>query len=165
MPDSAAGPRSAPPATNGEDNLPWLETLEQIRQTYQLIGGAALFGAHLVEIERGRAVFRLPISLLLGGGAAGGVHGGILSALTDIAGVSAVRSLCRVNDVMRGTAEMNISYLRPATGRELRVTGTVLKQGESIAVSDVEIHNDEGKLVAKGRVAYALGKTPRGRGA
>ena len=160
MPDPAAGPAAPQSDPTGEGEPPWLETLDQIRGTYQLFGGPALFGAHLAEIERGRAVFRLPISLLLGGGARGGVHGGILSALTDIAAVSAVRTLCRMNDIMRGTAELNISYLRPATGPTLTITGIVLKKGASLAVSEVEIQNDEGALVAKGRVTYALGRAP-----
>lgn len=160
MRDPTARPAATPSDPTGEGEPPWLETLDQIRGTYQLLGGSALFGAHLAEIERGRVMFRLPISLLLGGGARGGVHGGILSALTDIAAVSAVRTLCRVNDVMRGTAELNISYLRPATGPALTITGVVLKKGGSIAVSEVEIHNDEGTLVAKGRVTYALGRAP-----
>lgn len=160
MREPAAGPAATQSDPHGEGEEPWLEALDQIRRTHQLIDGPALFGAHLAEIERGRVVFRLPTALLLGGGAGGGVHGGILSALTDIAAVSAVRTLCRVNDVMRGTAELNISYLRPATGPELTITGTVLKKGSSIAVCDVEIHNDEGKLVAKGRVTYALGRAP-----
>ncbi len=158
MSEAAAADRG-PGVTPNETGEPdWLESLEYIRQTYEFIAGKALFGAHLDAVERGRAVFKLPISPMLGGGVAGGVHGGVLSALADIAVVSAVRTVCVQGDVMRGTAELNISYLRPAIGRELTVTGSILKKGSSLAVGDAEIHNDEGKLIAKARVTYVLGQ-------
>ncbi len=146
-------------ATDAQGTEPdWLESLDRIRQTYQMIGGQALFGAELSSIERGRAEFRLPISPLLVGGAAGGVHGGIMAALIDIAVVSAVRTLCVRGDIMRGTAELNISYLRPANGSTLFISGTILRKGGSLAVGDAEIHDDGERLVAKGRITYSLGR-------
>jgi acyl-CoA thioesterase len=150
-------PSAQPAAAEPE----WIESLDLIRQTYQLIGGPALFGAELSLIERGRAEFRLPISPLTAGGAAGGVHGGIMAALIDIAVVSAVRTLCVRGDVMRGTAELNVSYLRPANGSALLISGTILKKGSSLAVGDAEVRDDASRLVAKGRLTYSLGRADR----
>ncbi len=140
----------------------WLTSLESIRQSYgggrQGEGGSELFNVTLVEVERGKTVFRLPITAEVGGGVAGGVHGGVIAALVDIGVVSAVLSACKRGDAMRGTAELNVSYLRPAVGEALIATTTILKKGSSLAVGDVDVHNDQGSLVAKGRVTYALGR-------
>ena len=136
----------------------WLESLEEVRALYQRAGGATPFGAELVELDRGRAVFRLAVTPAVGGGVAGGVHGGVMALLLDVAVVCAVRTTCERDDRMRGTAELNISYLRPATGRELRIAARVIKKGSTLAVGQVDISNDEGTLVATGRASYAMGR-------
>lgn len=133
----------------------WLHPLEAIRTTYR---GGTLFGAQLTHLERGRATFRLAISAATAGGANGGVHGGIIATLIDVAAVCAVVSACEQGDRARGTAELNVSYLRPAVGRELVASAGVLKKGSTLAVVDVDVLNEGGTLVAKGRVSYALAR-------
>ena len=133
----------------------WMVSLDSMR--VQRRNDMALFGSELVKAERGRAVYRLPITSAIGGGTAGGVHGGIMAAMTDISGVAAAITACKITDQPRGTAELNLSYLRPGTGTALFYTATVLKKGRSLAVVNVDIHNDSGTLVAKGRISYALG--------
>ena len=136
------------------DHPPWLVPLQSIEASYR---GGTLFGARLTEIERGRTVFEMAITADTAGGANGGVHGGILASLADIGVVAAVLSTCRQGEQMRGTAELNISYLRPAVGRRIRVESLVIKKGRSLAVGDVELSNDRGALIAKARVTYAIG--------
>ena len=136
------------------DDVRWLVPLQSIEASYR---GGTLFGARLTEIERGRTVFEMAITADTAGGANGGVHGGILASLADIGVVAAVLSTCRQGEQMRGTAELNISYLRPAVGRRIRVESLVIKKGRSLAVGDVELSNDRGALIAKARVTYAIG--------
>ena len=138
-------------------NDDWYVSLDAIR-TRRIADdeGKPLFGEQLIEVERGKAVFRLQITPAVGGGAAGGVHGGVLSALADISVTTAVLSVCRRNDQMRGTAELNISYLRPAHGTALTATATIIKKGRMLVVGHVDIANDDGTVVATGRVTYAL---------
>ena len=136
------------------DDVRWLVPLGQIEATYR---GGTLFGAQLVAIERGHTVFEMPITQHTAGGANGGVHGGILASLADIGVVAAVLSTCREGEQMRGTAELNISYLRPATGKLIRVDSNVIKKGRSLAVGDVDLTNDLGSLIAKARVTYSIG--------
>ena len=136
------------------DDVRWLVPLQSIEASYR---GGTLFGARLIEIERGRTVFEMAITADTAGGANGGVHGGILASLADIGVVAAVLSTCRQGEQMRGTAELNISYLRPAVGRRIRVESLVIKKGRSLAVGDVELSNDRGALIAKARVTYAIG--------
>ncbi len=135
----------------------WYVSLDAIRAgQFADNESRSLFGEELVDVERGRTIFRLAVTPAVGGGSAGGVHGGVLAALADISVTTAVLSICRANDKMRGTAELNISYLRPAQGKELTVTATIIKKGRALVVGQVDIANDEGSVVATGRVTYAL---------
>ena len=136
------------------DDIQWLVPLASIEASY---AGGTLFGARMVEIERGRTVFEMAITADTAGGANGGVHGGILASLADIGVVAAVLSTCRQGEQMRGTAELNISYLRPAVGKLIRVESQVIKKGRGLAVGDVDLTNDRGSLIAKARVTYAIG--------
>jgi uncharacterized protein (TIGR00369 family) len=80
------------------------------------------------------------------------LHGGIVSALIDIAGNYAVQA-----QVGPGvpTVDMRVDYLRPSRG-DLTATATVVKLGKRTALSDVRIHDPNGNLVAVGRVLYAI---------
>jgi uncharacterized protein (TIGR00369 family) len=116
----------------------------------------ALIGVELVERGEGRARCRLPVTEKVRGGVAGSVHGGVLSALVDIVTLSAVSSVAQPGEQMAGTAELNVSYLRPALGDAVIAEARVLKKGRTLAVVDVDITDPNGRLVAKGRVSYAL---------
>lgn len=143
---------------NGER---WQQSLGEIERAYQNEHrGWNLFGSRLERVERGRAVFRLRREPDTAGGVGGGVHGGILAALADVAAVCAASTLCERSQQMRGTAELNISYLRPAIGCEFTITANVIKKGRSLAVIDVEITNDHDTIVVKSRVSYAMGPQP-----
>ncbi len=145
------------PSERSGENSDWYISLDAIRSRRVADDeGKPLFGEQLIEVERGKAAFRLPITPAVGGGAAGGVHGGVLSALADISVTTAVLSVCRRNDQMRGTAELNISYLRPAQGNALTATATIIKKGRMLVVGQVDITNDDGTVVATARVTYAL---------
>lgn len=98
----------------------------------------------------------LPIGQRTRGGVGGSVHGGILATLVDIVTIGAVASAIGPNDLMNGTAELNISYLRPTLGARVVADGRVLKKGRSLAVVDAECSDGAGRLFAKGRAQYAL---------
>lgn len=94
------------------------------------------------------------------GGVGGSVHGGIVATLIDIACINAVASLVGPDEVMAGTAELNVSYLRPALGEVVVTEGRVLKKGRSLAVVDVDCSDGKGRLFAKGRAQYAIRQRP-----
>lgn len=116
-----------------------------------------MFGARVTDVSRGRCEVRLTVTPETAGGAQGGVHGGVVATLVDIALVTGTVSMARQGEEMRGTAELNVSFLRPAVGGELIAICTILKKGRSLAVGDVEVRNEHDVLVAKGRGTYALG--------
>jgi uncharacterized protein (TIGR00369 family) len=115
-----------------------------------------LIGVELVERGEGYARCRLPVAEGVRGGVAGSVHGGVLSSMVDIVTLAAISSVVRPDEQMAGTADLNISFLRPALGSAVIAEGRVLKKGRTLAVVDVDITDGEGRLVAKGRVSYAL---------
>jgi uncharacterized protein (TIGR00369 family) len=116
----------------------------------------ALIGVELVEQSDGYARCRLPVTDTVRGGVGGSVHGGVLSSLVDIATIVAVSTQVRPDEQMAGTAELNISYLRPALGAAVVAEARVIKKGRSLAVCDVDLTDPDGRLLAKGRVSYAL---------
>ncbi len=81
-------------------------------------------------------------------------HGGVLAALADtIAGYAAYTMTPLENDVL--TAEMKISFLRAAWGKELRAKGYVIKPGRRVHFCECEIFCDD-KMVAKASGTFCV---------
>ena len=95
-------------------------------------------------------------SALTLGGVGGSVHGGLLAALVDIAMLEAMFPTFEENDQPAGTADLNITYLRPALGPKVIAEASVLRKGKTLAVTEVSILDAEGNLCAKGRTIYVL---------
>lgn len=115
-----------------------------------------LIGIELEERAAGYARVRLPASERIRGGVAGSIHGGVLSALADVVTLAAMGTVFTERERAAGTAELSVSYLRPALGAYVIAEGRVLKKGRTLAVVDVDMSDPDGKLVAKARVSYAL---------
>ncbi|MGI8926087.1 MAG: PaaI family thioesterase [Tepidiformaceae bacterium] len=94
------------------------------------------------------------------GGVGGSVHGGLLAAMVDIAMLEALFATFRPDEQAAGTADLNITYLRPALSKHIYAEATVLRKGRSLAVTEVSILDDEGRLCARGRTIYAIRPAP-----
>lgn len=82
----------------------------------------------------------------------GQIHGGPIAALIDTVGCFAIVMMIgrTVPTISFGT-----EYLRPAVGTSLTATATVRKNGRSVSVVDVDVQDDNDKLVAIGRGLYS----------
>tara|TARA_E500000331_G_scaffold48059_1_gene40944 strand:+ start:437 stop:856 length:420 start_codon:yes stop_codon:yes gene_type:complete len=82
----------------------------------------------------------------------GQYHGGAIAALIDIAGDYAL-----VMKVGGGVPTINfrVDFLRPSTNTSLTATATTRRLGRSVAVVDIDVHDDQGKLCAVGRGTYS----------
>jgi acyl-CoA thioesterase len=115
-----------------------------------------LLGITLVERRSGFGRICLTRTEATPQGIGGSVHGGVLAAMVDIAMLVAVFSQLRPGQEPAGTADLNISYLRPARGRQIFADATVIKHGRQLAVVEVSISDDDNRLCAKGRTLYAF---------
>jgi uncharacterized protein (TIGR00369 family) len=79
-------------------------------------------------------------------------HGGPIAAFIDIVGDFAIGML-----VGGGVPTMNFrtDYLRPAVGSALVAVARVRRAGKTASVVDVEVVDDEEKIVALGRGTYS----------
>ena len=92
------------------------------------------------------------------------LHGGVISATLDVAGGFAIMlSLAAemtgipTSFPNMGTIDLRVDYLRPGRGKYFIATARIVRKGKRIAVTHMELHNDEGKLIATGGAAYVLG--------
>jgi uncharacterized protein (TIGR00369 family) len=115
-------------------------------------------GLEMIRAEKGVVEIRLPFrEEFLRNDGSDWLHGGVVSALADIAGDYAV-----ITETAPGvpTIDMRIDYLRPARRGDLLATGRTVRVGKTVSVADVEIRDSTGTLVAVGRACYA---SPRPR--
>ena len=100
----------------------------------------------------------------------GNLHGGVISSLLDVIGgivafvdVVGRRSLRstqeRIDQFSRmGTIDIRVDYLRPGYGDKFIASAYVLRTGNKVAVTRMELHNDESLLIAVGTGAYVVGE-------
>lgn len=79
-------------------------------------------------------------------------HGGIISALIDIAGDYAIAS--RLGRWVP-TIDLRVDYLRPAREGTLTAVARAVKVGRTVGVADIELRDAKGAVVAVGRCAYS----------
>ena len=92
------------------------------------------------------------------------LHGGVISATLDVAGGFAIMlSLAAemtgipTSFPNMGTIDLRVDYLRPGRGKYFVATARIVRKGKRIAVTHMELHNDEGELIATGGAAYVVG--------
>lgn len=93
------------------------------------------------------------------------VHGGVLSALVDMAVGGALATLqeAAAGGVDQTTLDLNVSFVAAARGDALVAEGRILKRGRTIAFGETTVTDATGQVVAVGRATYMiLGPRPSG---
>jgi len=97
------------------------------------------------------------------------LHGGVISAVLDATGgmTASVGILRKMHDrpleeiaerfTRIGTIDLRVDYLRPGRGAYFRASGTIMRTGNKVAVTRMELHNDSGVLIAVGTGTYLVG--------
>lgn len=97
------------------------------------------------------------------------LHGGLISAVLDTAGGAAVffglfkkiRGKPREVQIKRvsknATVDLRVDYLRPGLGKEFTSKAWILRIGNKVAVTRMELRNEEDVLIAVGTGTYAVG--------
>ena len=101
------------------------------------------FGFRLLVCARGRSEIAMPVEPQYRQ-EAGVVQGGIVSAAADAAAAYALLPGLPPGHTMMGV-EFKINFLSAARieGGDLRARGRVVRQGRSLGVSEVEVHQGE----------------------
>ena len=110
-------------------------------------------GLRMLQFGDGRAEILLPFrEELVSNPSVPYIHGGVIASLLDIAGDYAIASR-----LGRGvpTIDMRVDFLRVAGRESLIGVGRVVKQGRSLGVADAEVRNEQGQVIAVGRLLYS----------
>lgn len=105
---------------------------------------------------------------LVGNFARGTLHGGVISAVLDLVGGLAACAAgiveAGIDDPAEaerwfggfGTIDLRVDYLRPGSGVSFTAVGRPLRVGRRVAVTRMELSDDENRLVATGTGTYIL---------
>jgi uncharacterized protein (TIGR00369 family) len=107
---------------------------------------ANLIGMRLVEAEPGRVVFELDIGPQHAS-PLGTAHGGIICDVADAAMGCAHASLIEDGETFT-TLELKINFLKPVWSGRITAVGTVLKAGRTIGLTQCDVTDESGSLVA-----------------
>ena len=124
---------------------------------------AQLVGMRLVGAERGRTVFELDAGPQHAN-PMGTLHGGILCDVADAAlGTAWVSTL--EEDETFTTLELKINFTRPFWSGTLRAEGRVVNGGTTIGLTECDVTDAEGRLIAHATstVMTLRGKSAQGR--
>lgn len=136
-------------------------TIDERRRSFDADPLHKLLGITLGECRPGFGQVFLDTTDLTLRGIGGSLHGGLSALLADTAMLQAIIPMIGAGEMPGGTAELNISYLRPVLGPRVTTEATVIKKGRQIAVVEVSILDGQGRLAARSRMNYAIRQAAR----
>lgn len=112
-------------------------------------------GVTATLVEADRVILRIPPNPdFVGNPFVPAVHGGIVAALIDLAGGAALFAKLQFPTP---TIDMRVDYLRPAfAGKPLNAEARVKALGKTVAFVDIDVTDDDKRLVATGRCTYSV---------
>ncbi len=124
------------------------ELFERIASSFDKQSFLSTIGAKLCSVESGKVVITCESRSDLAQ-QNGFMHAGVISTIADVAcGYAAMSTAPDGYNVM--SVEFKQNLLRPMTGAKLAVTGSVVKSGRTLIITEAEaVDADSGKLIAK----------------
>ncbi|WP_372371293.1 thioesterase family protein [Candidatus Uabimicrobium sp. HlEnr_7] len=108
--------------------------------------------------------------LLVGNPVRRSLHGGVISTVLDVTGgitafVGILKTLdpCtwehKIEEIFYqfGTIDLRVDYLRPGLGQSFFATGSLLRLGNKVAVTQMKLRNQKEDLIAIGTATYIVG--------
>ena len=155
--------------TIGDANIEkYLQALREIHE--RKIPFNRLFGLKVDSLSPGSVSIRFEMKEeLIGNFVHGILHGGVISSVLDAAGgLTAASSIMdKMKDkptdeiakrIMKtGTIDLRVDYLRPGRGKFFRATSSIMRAGNRVAVTRMELYNDKDLLIAVGTGTYIVG--------
>jgi len=115
-------------------------------------------GVSVVDAKPGWVRLRVPVRDDIKNAAGAPVHGGVYSALVDMAVGGALGTLNEASEggVGQTTLDLNVSYLAGVRDGEIFAEGRILRHGRTIAFGEVTISDGAGQTLAVGRATYMI---------
>ena len=97
------------------------------------------------------------------------LHGGVISSVIDLSGgiIAQAHAIRKMKDINIGdlimrfgkmsTLNIRVDYLRPGAGKEFRCVSKVIRAGNKVAVTQMELFNDKDELISMGTGSYLIG--------
>jgi uncharacterized protein (TIGR00369 family) len=127
-------------------------------------------GFKVTEFDTERVELRFSFdSKLVGNMAQQILHGGVTSSALDVVGgLMAIAGMVEQMDELDpetlrqrlskvGTVNLRVDYLRPGRGEEFIASARIIRSGNKVAVTSMEMHNSEGQHIAFGTGTYLIG--------
>jgi len=129
-----------------------------------------LLGMKMSHIGHDRVEVTIPMKPELVGNFIHGIlHGGVVSSVLDVAGgcMALLGAMERSKDKPEderlrilsriGTIDIRVDYLRPGKGEVFTASARLLRTGNKVAVTRMEMHNESGEILALGTGTYLCG--------
>jgi len=119
-------------------------------------------GMKIAKVSEGKATMTMAVGKRFHN-PMGTLHGGIITDLADAAMGIATISTLEEGEVFT-TLELKMNFVRPVFSGRITAEGSVLHRGKTIALAEVLVTDDAGKMVAKGVATQMIIKTDRASG-
>lgn len=141
--------------TNDQSATPKRLSLEEVQAIFDRSPVMGFMGLEVLAVdhEREEIVIRMPMRPEFERKAGTQqFHGGPIASFIDITGDFAIGMM-----VGGGvpTINLRVDYLRPAVGKALTGMARVRRQGRTVALVDIEVKDEQDRLVAIGRGTYS----------
>ncbi len=115
-------------------------------------------GVSVEDAKPGWVRLRVDVRDELRNAAGAPVHGGVMSALIDMAVGGALGTLsdAAAGGVNQSTLDLNVSFLAAATEGPIFAEGKILRRGRTIAFGEASVTDAGGRLCAVGRATYMI---------
>jgi uncharacterized protein (TIGR00369 family) len=140
--------------------MPIKESYERaLRRSIESAPFYQLLQITLEQIDIGFARFRMPFrkELIQVNGV---VHGGAIASLADTAVAFALMTLIQRGQQVT-TVEFKINFLAPVDKGIMIGEARIVNKGRKVVMADMEVKNEEGKLLAKGLATYMILNSPQ----
>jgi uncharacterized protein (TIGR00369 family) len=115
-------------------------------------------GVEVEDAREGWCRLRVPLRDDLRNAPGAPAHGGLYSALVDMAVGGALSTMHEQSEggVGQSTLDLNVSFIAAINAGDVIAEGRILRRGRTVAFGEATITDSEGKLAAVGRATYLI---------
>ena len=142
---------------------------DNIRNIYTVMPFNKHLGMTVLDVTEDSAKISINMAdELIGNMAQGILHGGVTSSILDVVGGIAVTSAMLnklesddIHDMFKriaklGTIDMRVDFLKPGWGETFIASSEIVRLGNRVAVTRMEVHNQDDVLIAMATASYSV---------